>query len=101
MPSWGLVEVVVGKPRHGRVPTHVAGPSCDDWCAGPARRNGLVGCDLGWPSDPVWCMLNATAMTGVGCGSGLSCFVCGWHVRATAGTSHHVGAVKGPSMRPI
>ena len=46
-------------------------------------------------------MLNATAITGVGWGNGLSCLVCSWVRRATAGMSHHAGAVNGPSILPI
>ena len=107
--------------RRGHVPRHVAMLGGIDWCAGLARRNGLVcgggvgrpccrsGCGhsfsslrtLGRPSEPVWWMLNATAITGVGCGNGLRCLVCSWVCSATAGTSHHVGAVNGPSILPI
>ena len=67
----------------------------------PLRLQSSPRRTLGRPSEPVWWILKATAITGVGCGSGLRCLVCSCVGSATAGTSHHDGAVNGPSIRPI
>ena len=98
--------------RHDRVPTHVVALAVGTLCAVQTRHSDLV---CGWssmlqerlcplrlqssprlilacPSEPVCWMPNATAITGVGCGIGLSSRVCGCLFKATAGTSHHSGA---------
>ena len=55
---------------------------------------------LGFPSDPVCCMLKAIAMMGEWCGSGCFCRVCLCVRRWVVGRGNHAGASNGPRILP-
>ena len=54
----------------------------------PLRRQSSPRRIFGFPSDPVWCMLKATAIIGSGCGNGRRVAVSGCVRKGTAGVGH-------------